>query len=67
MWIWDVASGKLIHKLNWRSGMPTRDSFTADGRHFVCGRDRAVRMYRVADLDGSDSTAAQRAAPRKKR
>jgi WD40 repeat protein len=62
LWIWDVATSKLVQSLNWRSGMPTLGSFTSDGHHFVCGRDRAVRMYRLNDLGGSDSTAASAAS-----
>jgi WD40 repeat protein/serine/threonine protein kinase len=64
LWIWDIATSKLVHKLNWRSGMPTRDSFTPDGRYLVCGRDRAVRLYRMTDSDGMGRTTTRPGAGR---
>ena len=58
LWIWDIDSAHLIEKINWRGKLPTRDSFTPDGRQFVCGRDRVVRMYRLRDPAPADRSAA---------
>jgi WD40 repeat protein/serine/threonine protein kinase len=48
--LWDVDSRKVIQRLVWGSGSPTRGSITPDG-HFAVwgGSDGTVRVYRLAD------------------
>ena len=50
--LWDVKTGKQIHRIDWGTVSPTRGSFTPDGRHAVWGgMDGVVRMYRLPAPD----------------
>jgi WD40 repeat protein len=47
--LWDLDARKLIHRLAWGNGRPTRGSFTPDGRYAVWtgSEPGVVRLYRL--------------------